>query len=154
MLFLGSISLSPTAPAQTTYTFTKIADTNIFSSPLLTRPSLNDEGAVAFIATASDGGHGVFVGRGGENELSDYTAIALNQPPVVVTGLGSYVGSHVAYAVVATNATPRLSIFSSDGFTPQLILGGLGVGQQGSSFPILMNRLGQIAPSLAPKRFR
>src|SRR5439155_5293589 len=106
VVFLGSISFSPTVPAQTVYAFTRIADTNHFV--LANGSSLNDAGMVAFAATRqSDGVRGIFAGNGTENDSSDYLTIATN-----VSDPGSYVGSRVAFFAVLNGQ--QHGFFSSD----------------------------------------
>ena len=138
---LALFCIEPVARAQNAYAFTRIADTNIFSA-FRSFPTLNNDGKVAFMATARDGSAGIFAGLGGESRLSNYTTIALNQPPVVIADVGSFAGSRVAYVTVNTD-DPSNSYFSSDGVTPQLALGPVRRQFQVPS-PVSMNRLGQI----------
>src|SRR2546426_504608 len=137
VLFLGSISFSPTVPAQTVYAFTKIADTNFFVLHP-DGPSLNDAGMVAFRGSRrTDGAFGIFAGNGTESDSSDYLTIATNQG----FDPGSYVSSRVAFFTLVNGQ--QGGFFSSDGFSRQPI-SDTTVRSGGNGRP-LMNRRGQVA---------
>ena len=143
ILFLALAAFAPVAPAQTIYTFTKIADTNFFFSNF-SAPSLNDAGKVAFNASARDQRSGIFSGDGTETGLGDYVAIVIQQPGTGVYVPGSYVGSRVAFSRIVNPQTGTGGIFSSDGVNPQTIIVDPTIVNV-TLYPPLMNRAGQVA---------
>jgi len=61
---LAAVLATPVA-AQSSYTFTRIADTGSFPGGIKGPVALNDDGLVAFVGVRDGGVTGVFVGRGG-----------------------------------------------------------------------------------------
>lgn len=131
ILFTANVGLTCAESARKhDFEFINVADSNQGFSNFEPFPTINNQSAVAFVATWSDTGPGVYRSRDGKVDT-----IASEQDGLNIFGNAPAINAHGVVAFLATTNSGSSAIFTGDGYSTKLIadskrngLIGIGVG--------------------------